>query len=131
LVSIPHLLPPTFHPLIPSTGDSSKYSTDYALGNFKPDGVAGLAFPQISEFNSDDYFTTLINEAVVTEARFGVKLATSKSELFLGGVNTDLFQGDLVVTPVTEEVSDIIAKRGRCAEPANITYIIGILADHA
>jgi hypothetical protein len=87
-----------------------EYPNSLAKDRFPPDGVLGLAFPRISHFGAYDFFSTLVDDGVVTEAVFGVKLATFGSELFLGGTNHNLFTGDFVYTPVTEVVSDVLLK---------------------
>ena len=51
-------------------------------------------------------FQNLISEGVVTEPVFGLKLATSGSELFLGGTNTSLYTGDFTWVPLTNAVCD-------------------------
>jgi cathepsin D len=51
-------------------------------------------------------FQTLISEGVVTSQVFGLKLASSGSELFLGGTNSALFTGNFTWVPLTNEVCD-------------------------
>jgi len=66
----------------------------------------GLAFQSISKFHASPVFQTLISEGVVTSQVFGLKLASSGSELFLGGVNSALFTGDFTWVSLTNEVCD-------------------------
>ena len=55
-----------------------------------------MAFPALSKLHqSDTFFNTAINQAVLSQSVFGFKLASEGSELFLGGTNNDLFSGDL------------------------------------
>jgi hypothetical protein len=64
----------------------------------------GLGFQSISEYNAPPLFQTLIAEGVVTSPVFGFKLATSGSELFLGGTNSALYTGGFTWVPLTAEV---------------------------
>jgi cathepsin D len=64
----------------------------------------GLGFESISVFNAAPLFQTLILENVVTSPMFGFKLATSGSELFLGGLNGDLFTGEITWVPLSNAV---------------------------
>jgi cathepsin D len=66
----------------------------------------GLAFQSISKFHAPPLFQTLISEGVVTSQVFGLKLASSGSELFLGGTNSALFTGDFTWVSLTNEVCD-------------------------
>jgi cathepsin D len=71
---------------------------------FPADGVMGMAFQSISEFNAPPVFQTLISEGVLTSEVFGFKLATSGSELFLGGTNSELYTGDFTWVSLTNQV---------------------------
>ncbi|KAH7906840.1 acid protease [Hygrophoropsis aurantiaca] len=84
-------------------GAASTYSTGFEISSFPADGLMGMGFPQISDFNANPFFQTLVADGVVTEAVFSFKLARSGSELFLGGTNTDLYTGDFTFVPVTTE----------------------------
>jgi hypothetical protein len=64
----------------------------------------GMAFPQISEYNADPVFITLVKQNQTAAPQFGFKLATNGSELYLGGANKDLYKGEIVETPVVKEV---------------------------
>jgi len=66
----------------------------------------GMAFQSISRFHAPPVFQTLISEGVVTSQVFGLKLASSGSELFLGGTNGALFTGDFTWVPLANQVSD-------------------------
>ncbi|KAI0036070.1 acid protease [Vararia minispora EC-137] len=84
-----------------AVGDSSQYSAGFSINEFPPDGLMGMAFQQISVFNASPFFQTLVSQGTVTAPEFGVKLAQTGSELFLGGADTSLFTGDLTNVPVT------------------------------
>ncbi|KIK55986.1 hypothetical protein GYMLUDRAFT_248204 [Collybiopsis luxurians FD-317 M1] len=59
------------------------------------DGILGLAFPAISNLNADPFFVTANSQGAVSSNEFGFFLASSGSELFLGGTNSDLYSGDI------------------------------------
>ena len=85
-------------------GDSSRYSAGFALDEFPPDGLLGMGFEQISVFGESPVFQTLVAQGKTTASTFGVKLATSGSELFLGGADTSKFTGTLTQVPLTTVV---------------------------
>ena len=66
----------------------------------------GLAFQSISRYNAPPVFQTLIAEGMLDTPVFGIKLATSGSELFLGGTNSNLFTGGFTWVPLSNEVCD-------------------------
>ncbi|RDX43469.1 acid protease [Lentinus brumalis] len=59
------------------------------------DGVLGLAWPSISELNSNPFFLTAMNQSAVKEGAFAFKLASKGSELFIGGTNKKLYTGPI------------------------------------
>ena len=61
----------------------------------------GMAFQSNSEYNASPPFQTLISQGVVTSQVFGLKIATSGSELFLGGMNSALYKGNFTWVPLT------------------------------
>ncbi|KAJ7829548.1 acid protease [Mycena leptocephala] len=59
------------------------------------DGILGLAFPAISNLNENPFFVTA-NDAGATDAnQFGFYLASTGSELYLGGTNDAKYSGDI------------------------------------
>ena len=84
---------PTKHPHILPQADSqtlgaaTQYSIGFTSAYFPPDGLMGMAFESISVYDASPTFQSLIDQGQVDSPMFGVKLATSGSELFLGGVN--------------------------------------------
>jgi cathepsin D len=66
----------------------------------------GLAFQSLSKYDAPPMFQTLISEGVVTTQVFGLKLAPSGAELFIGGTNSALYTGDFTWLPLTSEVCD-------------------------
>lgn len=67
-----------------------------------PDGLMGMAFQSISEYNSPPVFQTLVSQGKVAEPVFGFTLLKSGSELYLGGVDSSKFDGSLTYAPVTQ-----------------------------
>ncbi|KAJ7700486.1 acid protease [Mycena rosella] len=59
------------------------------------DGILGLAFPAISNLNQNPFFVTANDAGSVDANQFGFYLASSGSELYLGGTNSDLYSGDI------------------------------------
>ncbi|KAG2139038.1 aspartic peptidase domain-containing protein, partial [Suillus clintonianus] len=69
----------------------------------KSDGVMGMAFKLNSNFNADSVFETLVSQGAVPQPVFAFKLASSRSELYVGGVNSALYKGAFTYTPVTNK----------------------------
>ncbi|KAG5654486.1 hypothetical protein H0H81_001985 [Sphagnurus paluster] len=86
-----------------TVGAAVSYSEGFAIRNFPADGLVGMAFPEISSFGAEPLFHSLVAQNQTVAPQFGFKLAENGSELFLGGVNTDLIKGDLVYTPVIQQ----------------------------
>ncbi|KAJ7142091.1 acid protease [Mycena crocata] len=59
------------------------------------DGILGLAFPALSNLGQNPFFNTASNAGTVDANQFSFYLASSGSELYLGGVNEDLFTGEI------------------------------------
>ena len=86
-----------------AVGAASQYSSGFESSNFPPDGLMGMAFKEISEYNSDPVFQTLVDQGQVSDAVFGFTLLDSGAELYLGGTDSSKFSGDLTYTPVTTQ----------------------------
>jgi cathepsin D len=65
----------------------------------------GMAFESISEYGANSVFQTLVSQGAVPEPVFAFKLASSGSELYVGGVNSALYRGPFTYLPVTKQVS--------------------------
>ncbi|KAJ6552242.1 acid protease [Mycena vulgaris] len=59
------------------------------------DGILGLAFPAISNLGKNPFFVTANAAGTVDANQFGFYLASSGSELFLGGTNDALYSGEI------------------------------------
>jgi len=86
-----------------SVGDSSQYSDGFSLPRFPSDGLMGMAFKQISEFNASPVFQTLVEEGMVSDPVFAFRLGTSGSKLDVGGIDQASLKGDISYTNVIEE----------------------------
>ncbi|THG99192.1 hypothetical protein EW026_g3106 [Hermanssonia centrifuga] len=84
-------------------GSAILYSSGFAPDEYPPDGLMGMAFPEISEYNANPVFQNLVAQNKTEDAVFAFKLAKTGSELFVGGVNDALYQGDFSYTNVTEK----------------------------
>ncbi|KAI0782433.1 aspartic protease [Irpex lacteus] len=73
----------------PVTTLSSSFSGDPI------DGILGLAFPSISNLGQNPFFDTAINQGKVSAGAFGFKLASSGSNLYLGGTDTSKYSGSI------------------------------------
>jgi cathepsin D len=67
----------------------------------------GMAFQSISVYNAPPPVQNLISEQVLTEPMFGFKLAPNGSELYLGGVNSELYEGQITWVPLTDAVCHV------------------------
>ena len=82
---------------------ATEYSTGFALDEFPPDGLLGMAFESIAQTGSPPVFQTLVDQDKTTASVFGFTLLDNGGELFLGGTDTTAFTGslafaDLIVT---------------------------------
>ncbi|KAH9958948.1 acid protease [Russula dissimulans] len=84
-------------------GAADQYSTGFNIDNFPPDGLMGMGFQSISDYNASPPFQSLISEGAVSDPVFGFKLSDSGAELFLGGVNNALYTGDFAWLTLTNE----------------------------
>ena len=67
----------------------------------------GMGFQSISVYNAPPPVQNLISERVLTSSMFGFKLASSGSELFLGGINPAYKIDKFTWVPVTKQVCHI------------------------
>ncbi|ETW79235.1 aspartic peptidase [Heterobasidion irregulare TC 32-1] len=83
-------------------GAAKKYSTGFASDEFPADGLLGMAFKSLSDYNANPLFQSLAAQGKTTSSVFSFKLASSGSELYLGGKNSNLYTGSITYTPVTD-----------------------------
>ncbi|KAH8100358.1 aspartic peptidase domain-containing protein, partial [Cristinia sonorae] len=86
-----------------AVGAASTYSDSLNSADHPPDGLLGMGYQSISQYNSPPFIQTLIGQKKLTRPVFGFKLADSGSELFMGGVNTKLYTGNFTYAPVTTQ----------------------------
>jgi hypothetical protein len=78
------------------------------------DGLMGMGFAERSAIGANPVFQTLVSNGAVDSPIFGFKLASSGSELFLGGTNSELHKGDFTWVPILVEVCQIFECVGVC-----------------
>ncbi|CED82068.1 aspartic protease [Phaffia rhodozyma] len=88
------------------TSESSSFSSDPS------DGISGLGWPALAQLSGTSYFWSLINQGTVTSPVFSFRLATTNSELYLGGINSAHYTGAITYTPVTQKAYWTIALGG-------------------
>ncbi|TFY82104.1 hypothetical protein EWM64_g1904 [Hericium alpestre] len=84
-------------------GAAVVYSDGFNSDQFPPDGLLGMGFKSISDYNANPLFQTLIAQHKTSSPVFGFKFAESGSELFLGGTNEALYKSEFTYVDVTEE----------------------------
>ncbi|KAH8827704.1 acid protease [Flagelloscypha sp. PMI_526] len=84
-------------------GSATKYSTGFESEYFPADGLLGMAFKAISDYNANPFFQTLLSQDTVSAGAFAFKFTEDESSLYLGGVDEDLYTGDFTYVPVTQE----------------------------
>ncbi|KAJ7591279.1 acid protease [Mycena floridula] len=85
-----------------SVGSSTQYSPGFAIDQFPPDGLLGLAFLEIAQFGLDPLFESLVAQKQTKDSVFAFKLSESGASLSLGGVDPNLFTGQFTQNPVTQ-----------------------------
>jgi cathepsin D len=85
-------------------GSASVYSSGFSTDQFPPDGLMGMGFKEISDYEADPVFQTLVAHGKTTKPVFAFKMTASDSELYLGGTNGAKYQGKFTYTPVTQKV---------------------------
>ncbi|KAI0318418.1 acid protease [Amylostereum chailletii] len=84
-------------------GAAKTYSSGFESSNFPADGLLGMGFKSISDYNADPPFQSFIAAGATDSPVFGFKLSDSGAELYLGGTNSKLYSGDFTYVPVTQE----------------------------
>jgi hypothetical protein len=72
---------------------------------FPADGMLGLGFQSISQYYATSLVETLISEGKLSHAAFSFKLTPDGGELYIGGVNEQLYTGDITFVDVQTKVS--------------------------
>lgn len=84
-------------------GAATQYSEGFESSNFPADGLMGMGFQSISDYNAPPVFQSLVSQGQTSSPVFAFKLAESGSELTIGGLNSALYSGTPVYTPVTQQ----------------------------
>ncbi|KZT25187.1 acid protease [Neolentinus lepideus HHB14362 ss-1] len=84
-------------------GAANQYSNGFSSDNFPADGLLGMGFRAISQYNANPVFQNLISSHRVDQPVFAFKLAESGSELTLGGTDGNAYSGSFAYTDVTDE----------------------------
>ncbi|KAF9220374.1 acid protease [Gyrodon lividus] len=80
---------------------ASHYSTGLGIERFPADGLLGMAFSSIAEYNDRPVFQTLVAQGQTDEPVFAFSFAASGPELYLGGTNPAMYTGDFTYAQVT------------------------------
>ncbi|KAH8087161.1 acid protease [Cristinia sonorae] len=86
-----------------SVGAAAAFNSGFNKNRFLADGLLGMGFPAISAFQEPPFIQNLIAEGQLDEPAFSFKLNATGSELFIGGANPELYNGEFTYAPVTEQ----------------------------
>jgi cathepsin D len=81
-------------------GAATHYSSGLTSPGFPADGIMGMGFDALSLLGAPPVFQTLVAQGQADLPVFAMKLASSGSELTLGGLNENIFTGDVTYVPV-------------------------------
>jgi cathepsin D len=81
-------------------GAATHYSSGLETSSFPADGVMGMRLDALSILGARPVFQTLVAQGQADLPVFAMKLAASGSELTLGGLNENIFTGDVTYVPV-------------------------------
>ncbi|KAF7343255.1 Acid protease [Mycena venus] len=125
------ILQPRDHPLIQLQGEtpqiesSSELFIDFRIQDDPIDGILGLAFPAISNLNKNPFFVNANADGAVDANQFSFYLASSGSELYLGGTNEDLYTGKIEFNSV-DSSTGFWQATGAKAKVGSTTAVSGI-----
>ncbi|CAE6507438.1 unnamed protein product [Rhizoctonia solani] len=81
----------------PVTSESSSFSSD------PEDGILGLAFNSISSIGQPTLIDNLYSQGKISAPTFAFRLATTGSELYLGGVDSAKYTGSITYAALTSK----------------------------
>jgi cathepsin D len=84
-------------------GAASQYSSGFESANFPADGLMGMGFQSISVYNAPPVFQSLVAAGETDSPVFAMKLTASGAELSLGGLDSDLYKGDVTYISVSQQ----------------------------
>ncbi|KAF8267788.1 acid protease [Lactarius quietus] len=79
------------------------YTYGFNVSNYPLDGLIGLGYQSISQYNATPFFQTLVAQDQVAEPVFSFYLAENGSEVYLGGTNSKHYKGEFTNVPVTDQ----------------------------
>ncbi|CAE6439787.1 unnamed protein product [Rhizoctonia solani] len=79
------------------TSESDSFSLDPS------DGILGLAFSSISQIGAPTFIENLYSQRKISAPTFGFRLASSGSELYLGGANNNKYTGEVTWAALTNK----------------------------
>ncbi|KAH7335762.1 aspartic peptidase domain-containing protein [Rhizoctonia solani] len=113
----------------PVTSESSSFSSD------PEDGILGLAFNSISSIGQPTLIDNLYSQGKISAPTFAFRLATTGSELCLGGVDTAKYTGSISYVSLTSKtywlttgsssVGSTVAYSGAMIIDSGTTVIVG------
>jgi len=97
-------------------------------------GLVGMAFRSISQDNDEPLLDYIYNAGLIPTNSFGMYLSTSETgirqgQLTLGGVDSKLFRGKLVYTPIVDDQWYVINIGGISVAGQNIAAATGAIVD--
>ncbi|KIM92347.1 hypothetical protein PILCRDRAFT_83534 [Piloderma croceum F 1598] len=84
-------------------GAAKQYSSGFESSQFPADGLMGMGFKSISEYNANPVFQTLVADGQTSDPVFAFKLSESGAELSVGGTDSSLYSGDFTYAKVEQE----------------------------
>ncbi|KAB5590496.1 hypothetical protein CTheo_6078 [Ceratobasidium theobromae] len=113
----------------PVTSESSSFSSDPS------DGILGLAFSSISSIGKPTFIENLYSQGKISSPTFAFRLASTGSELYLGGVDSAKYSGTITYAPLTSKtywlttgsssVGSSVAYSGAMIIDSGTTLIVG------
>jgi len=80
---------------------SAVTSLSSSFANDPIDGILGMAYQKISSLGQPPFVNQAKSEGSIKSATFGMKLAQTGSELYIGGTDTSLYKGSVEYHSVT------------------------------
>jgi len=102
----------------------------YAMGKF--DGLLGLGFKSISQYNLPTAFELMMEQKLIDEPVFSFYLqkdANEQGQLTFGGVDATKFSGDIQYVPLTSETYWQVAMEGMKFNGQQITSNVHAIVD--
>ncbi len=111
-------------------GSASNYSAQLAASDFQADGILGMGFQALAQLDGTPVFETMMKQGQTDSGVFAVRLAASDegpSELYLGDVDPQFYEGEFTYTDVSEPVSFSLVS----FTPTLTWLVTGLLASYS